>query len=597
MKKTLLLTVLLAGMTAQAEIVSVFAEGFTDDASCRANAYHNEMVGSMCWGANAANVLAWWQDQLLTQGYNLPKDVPTGTNIYSVYTSTFSTYSDDGGRTQSAMNWWITGKSFKTENVAGNGGYYKGLLNQDPASYYMQENLIGSCGPGNTATLEGFSAEILDNLSNGRALIANLSASFSVTVWGVKYDTETKKITHLYYADPHDKGSDSKIYCGALGETTISGGDEPLPTFYITNGYRGTNGGTIMDMYSLTCNVEEFLTEAAYTDKGSGAFAPFGNVELDSGTSYTIAKAVKAAAEGSALEGKANGDLTIKDGTAILADGASIQGKVIFSHGSSEGARKLSVQADDLTLSCVKVDATTNNTLEVTDGNDVTIKAMEGEGTLVKTGDGTLVNGGTLGNIELQDGTLKGSGTFGMVTINGGEMIVGNSPGHQDYEGALTLNSGKLVFCVSGFEDASTGDNTGWDSDTYSTINMNGHDFVIGPDGKIVIAMSADAAKAFTTATGTLELTLVTELKSGAFSDDQLAALAQKTSFELSLEEGAGTKESPSLSAPNFSYKMLNNALVLTTGISGSSPTVPEPTTGTLGLLALAGLCIRRRRK
>ena len=350
------------------------------------------------------------------------------------------------------------------------------------------------------------------------------------------------------------------------------------------------------------------------------------------------------------------GQLSLVKGVEKYDGGGKTSGTITFD-GSADTKRTLSVQHSATIAKEIKINAADGNTLEVTEGNTATIGKLTGEGNLDKTGKGAAKVTDTVelqGEIRVKEGdfifgkdveltgntkltvsegarvqgaegkaitltidsgvhvndgvmtltttvnegaTLKGSGTFGMVAIDGGEMIVGNSPGHQDYEGALTLNSGKLVFCVSGFGGASEGDNVGWDSGTYSTINMNGNDFVVNENGEIVIAMSADAANSLTTANGTLELTLATGLQSGAFSEDQLAALAQQTSFALSLEDGAGTKEPTALTAPKFSYKMVNDALVLTTGTSGSPAAVPEPTTGTLGMLALAALAARRRRK
>ncbi len=338
--------------------------------------------------------------------------------------------------------------------------------------------------------------------------------------------------------------------------------------------------------------------------------------------------------------------------------GGRVEGTISFEDSKVAGTnRTLKVDRTDTIAKEINLSATSGtNTLEVTDGNTASFGTLSGTGDLDKTGAGsaevteavTLMgeirvhegsfifgtnatitgdtslsissNGQVLGagdrdikltinsgvhvnNGELAltttvaGGTLKGSGTFAMVTIDGGEMIVGNSPGHQEFTDTLTLTSGRLVFCATGLETPNAGDSAGWESGTYSTINMNGNEFVVNPEGKIVIALSGDAANSLTTANGTLELTLATGLKSGAFTEEQLAALAEQTSFELSVEDGAGTKGLPELNAPQFSYKMVENALVLTTGISGATPAVPEPTTGTLSLLALAALCARRRRK
>ncbi len=42
----------------------------------------------------------------------------------------------------------------------------------------------------------------------------------------------------------------------------------------------------------------------------------------------------------------------------------------------------------------------------------------------------TLVvdNGTVSGSITVENGTVKGSGTLGALTMNGGELVVGNSP-------------------------------------------------------------------------------------------------------------------------------------------------------------------------
>ena len=144
---------------------------------------------------------------------------------------------------------------------------------------------------------------------------------------------------------------------------------------------------------------------------------------------------------------------------------------------------------------------------------------------------------------------------------------------------------------MGGVQAASTGQETGWQSGTYSTINMGGHDLVIGPDGEILIAVGE---KALTSMGGAFELALVTCLNR-TFSDAELAKLAEQTSF-VPAEVGAAEPSGMALTTPNFSYKMSGNTLVLTSA-SAAGDTVPEPATGTLSLLALASLCSRRRRK
>ena len=151
------------------------------------------------------------------------------------------------------------------------------------------------------------------------------------------------------------------------------------------------------------------------------------------------------------------------------------------------------------------------------------------------------------------------------------------------------------MFCVSDFDEPSTGDNVGRDSGTYSTINMGGHELDIGNDGQIVIALSADAAQSLTMGSGDISLTLVTGLSSTTGLN--LDALASKTSFELTDElPTARSAANPAALIQNVSYALSGGNLVLR-ATYGAGDSVPEPSTGTLSLLALAGLCARRRRK
>lgn len=350
-----------------------------------------------------------------------------------------------------------------------------------------------------------------------------------------------------------------------------------------------------------------------------------------------------------------SGHLSLVDSTAekqAFDKGGSTGGILSFDTSAKEGAtRTLTVDRDGVIADTIRINTADGNTLEVTDGHIAKFSVLGGEGNLDKTGKGTAEVSGEVslkGHIHVREGefllgksvelgtdtmlsvahgaalngvedkpvtltldsgihtndgmmtltttvnanaTLKGSGTFGVVTVDGGKLVVGNSPGHQEYTGALTLNSGSIEFAVGGVQAASTGQETGWQSGTYSTINMGGHDLVIGPDGEILIAVGE---KALTSMGGAFELALVTGLNR-TFSDAELAKLAEQTSF-VPAEVGAAETSGMALTTPNFSYKMSGNTLVLTSA-SAAGDTVPEPATGTLSLLALASLCARRRRK
>ena len=595
MKKTLVLMALLGGIPAQADLVSHFADGYNID-NFR-EAYSNPIVGKMCWAANASNVLAWWQDRLLAQGYTLPKDVPQHMELYKEYQAAFT---NQGGYPDAAIEWWIDGYyTYQTDT----GAYYKGLLEQEHNSFNMN-SLIAQFFPGTFQDLDLFTNEIVRRLDSGCACTASIAAGWSVTVWGVELDTETNRLTKLYYTDPHDKG---KIYAGDLSITQTPAGDGYVDT-YLISGYGTGNNGTIQYINALNSKLEPFLTEAAYTDTGEGAFSPFCNAVVDEGKSYTLSTELKAAAQDSALKDKVHGDLTIKDGTATIADGGSLQGTVKFSDAEKQADRKLAVTRDALEVSKIVVNATKGgNALEIAEGKTMIVDSMEGTGVLTLTGKGTLVNGDSLlSAIEVKNGTLQGSGTFASVIVDGGTLIVGNSPGQQTYTGDLTVNLGDIVFSVDGWNTAASSAQSGWGSGTYSNIVMGEGGALSLNDGAIVkFAVGGDALATLLGGTGDFSMDIATGIgNTEAFTSAFLQDLALQTKFYVATEDGAvitnnaGLSTGDDLSARiyNLAYNLKDNGVLCLSG-SFEQQVVPEPATGTLSLLALAGLCARRRRK
>lgn len=325
--------------------------------------------------------------------------------------------------------------------------------------------------------------------------------------------------------------------------------------------------------------------------------------------------------------------------------GGSVAGSITYE--DKVGAqRTLVVDRTGNIAAEIAIHAEAGNTLEVTGDNTASFGKLTGEGNLAKTGSGTaevtgevtlkgsiavqegrLVLGssaalstdtvlsvGAAGNLEskadapvtlsinsgrhtndgemlltttLRGGVLKGSGTFGQLLIDGGTLIVGNSPGHQVYEDRLTLSSGELVFCAAGFETPSSATLTGWDSGAYSTIDMGGNDFVVCAEGRICIDLNDAAAESLTLG-GPFSLELVTDL-GHALSSETLAMLADITTFRLSDETEAGVTLHGPLAQPRIAYTMEGSSLILTI--------TPEPGTATLSLLALAAFAARRRRK
>ncbi|MCQ2371003.1 MAG: PEP-CTERM sorting domain-containing protein [Akkermansia sp.] len=340
------------------------------------------------------------------------------------------------------------------------------------------------------------------------------------------------------------------------------------------------------------------------------------------------------------------GDMLLQGGQVTLIDcdakrkdldgGGRIEGAISFENSKVAGTdRTLKVDRTDTIAGEINLSATSGtNTLEVTDGNTASFGTLSGSGDLDKTGTGTAEVTGALtlqGAIRVHEGSfiigtgaditgavsltvdggvMKGSGTFAGVTVdNGGTLIVGNSPGRQEYLGDLSVNLGDIVFGVSGWDTAADEDNVGWSSGTYSNVVMNGNSLTLGGgseirfgvgNGALAALLGSDSGTAFT-------MTIATGIGNGEYFDsDLLRQLADQTIFYVTDEAGANITNDAGLNAgdslntriTDLKYKLVDNTALCITGVYwASEPMVPEPTTATLGLLALGLLAGRRRRQ
>lgn len=220
--------------------------------------------------------------------------------------------------------------------------------------------------------------------------------------------------------------------------------------------------------------------------------------------------------------------------------------------------------------------------------------------------DGTLNNNGLIAAATEVNGTLKGSGTISGDTVlnNGAELIVGNSPGHSTFEAALIANGGSsITFSVAGTNigDASTGDNTGWDSGTYSQIVITGSE-PITLSSDVTINVDFGGSSLFTKTTPLYEQQAIAFelmlIKGGVDASLDLDNLLAHTTLGLTNEVGGNPDALTGLewtvSFSDTSYRIEGNNLILS-GTMNTTAT-PEPATTTLSLLALAALCARRRR-
>ena len=319
----------------------------------------------------------------------------------------------------------------------------------------------------------------------------------------------------------------------------------------------------------------------------------------------TIAKEIIiAAAEGNTLdvaEGKTAGFGTLSGkgnldktglGAAEVTGAVTLQGDIRVHEGSF----------------IFGTDATISETTTLTVDAGAHVRGKEGESLTLTIASGVHENNGVMSlATTMKGGVLKGSGTFASVTMDGGTLIVGNSPGRQEYLGDLTVNLGDVVFSVNGWETPATADNCGWVSNTYSNIVMDGGSLTLGNGSTLEFALGGGAVSTLLANPSTeFELTIATGFSNGnQFTSALLLQLAQQTIFTYSTEDGAFIDARPELKdgetlnshITNLEYKLADDSTLCVSGVYWRDvPAVPEPTTGTLGLLALAALAARRRK-
>ena len=118
MKKTLAIAALLGVLYASVPCSATihWADGVTCDLTTgmATGAYtsykHNAVYGDdsqLCWAASAANLIAWWQDQVEQNGaLIIPKDAPRD---YEVFETERHLWPNVGGYEGRAIQMWLTG--------------------------------------------------------------------------------------------------------------------------------------------------------------------------------------------------------------------------------------------------------------------------------------------------------------------------------------------------------------------------------------------------------------------------------------------------------------------------------------------------------
>ncbi len=216
-----------------------------------------------------------------------------------------------------------------------------------------------------------------------------------------------------------------------------------------------------------------------------------------------------------------------------------------------------------------------------------------------------VVDNGTIqGSITVNGGTVKGSGTLGALTMNGGDLVVGDSPSVQTYNGDVVLNEVAVTFCLADFDDAASAETQGWDSSAYSVIDMNGHNLTIGEDVTFTFEIGGEALSQLMSPSGepiSFSLELFRNIDTLTLNDETIAELIAASEFIItSDEEGLQDGLYAKYAGRNITEYVTSDISTTEDGkvvLNVSMTTVPEPTTATLSLLALAALAARRRRR
>ena len=594
----------------------------------------------LCWAAASSNLVAWWQEQ---QDYQIeaPKDLPT---IWDEYRDTFANV---GGHAELGLHWWLDG-------TYGNARLRNPM--QDSGGGYYSKSLVTDLGynPGvRDVDLKVFELDELKNAKEfSRTLVSYISNGYgveltwgfdgssdghSVTLWGVDYDDSKQVITNLYLSDSDHDPTTLKQVPVLLsyfeGYETLAARNEFNVVYYkawsftvlnsrLSNDYHYFNildeeSGNIIMKQSVEGSMGYTLTEGTQEvndiifDGSRGMQSRLLTVEGE----HT--------AERLRMEGSGTNTIDVTKGGQLVVEqitgGQNLtktgEGALEIKGGTHTGS--MDIQAGDVHNLGQLGDVTLANggslVNEGTTGNLTVGKGSEAEIVRAAANSQDGAQAFTLCTVE-EGGVLTGSGNFGQVVLKEGSTLkVGNGPGVQVFQNTLDVYSANLVFSIDdamSWRDSATADHNGWGSYTYSTVAMsnkplNMYDpeftFVLGENILKRIAgqdLQTMVGQTFSTSsTQKLDMILFSNIQN--YGDYPILLDGYTTNFVLS-EDLLAQGYTADIIMRDMQYYMDGKDMCLKTGLNvtlAKAPAVPEPTTSTLSLLALASLCARRRRK
>lgn len=565
----------------------------------------------------------------------IAKDITVGGDAsFTSYNATVDNLEVNGG----TVNIHTSGNS-----KSGN-GYYVTSAPEDSKQTQIKQSLTITDGIVNLGNAGGNSEDTLDHQ---QVAFGSLTSKTSGSI--IKKTTYTAKAAQIQQKDGTLTVGGKSVSVGGL-QIQQSGGDMSISkdNYHILYDYSDSKieqTETATGSLTLGCIKSETTTlqKAVYTSTSLG-LVTYNRVNLDGTTSKNdFNPSIEVIQKGTGSITMSGVDFSDVLGSNSTEKSSITQqgGGLINLNGDYEGATFDVTQKEQggtivLTgnMTADKVDQqSSTSTLEVNSGASLSANTVEAQGSIKN--DGTLTankltvdnapktraegdapaveNNGTMSitDVDVQSGTFVNNGTLnGTVTVNGG-LFVNYGPAIMLLaEGDNTAQSTTQIIVNDG-EARQFGT-------TKDSITVNGGTLTLGDNSSVAditlnsgsITLEGNAtATALTLNGGVVNLgdNFTIDLNGGN------VILGENVTFTVNVESLEDTTQSFTLfenignaadldTGVNVVFKDANNGtqagkIVITDGKVTATAVIPEPTTATLSLLALAGLAMRRRRK
>lgn len=408
-----------------------------------------------------------------------------------------------------------------------------GAMNLKAGATITQKGNDGTTVLRDTVFLQGAGSTKFDQSANSTLVIGRLESTNPKNVHSIEFNQSGEGLIHLAYGSSFAKDKRS----GDTGKGTISLNQTGNGTITIGGGHDTELTGTLPTDYAL----DKVDTNASTTS--------FESVN----TTYQINQS-------------GAGEINIKENATIVADSVNVgekahlvvDGQLNITTGEGNNAKVYGTVSGTGTITVTGGVLENHGTIGVapsqaTFGEDDISTLADSEALLITIAGGEFVNYGTTDSSILVDG--------GTLTLDEGVLA------------DITLNSGSIVVN----SDSTTG-----------SLTLNGGTIIFEENAKLTLVDGA-------------ELNLTNTVIEVLVSEETLAGLKDGSSDPVTLFE----TQDVTTDLKGITVNFTDGTNDLTAKVDGTADgtgvvittIVPEPTTATLSLLALAGLAARRRRK